>query len=62
MGKIKKSISEESRWREDPIEKRMVARRIEFVTADAARWVRVFPLSGTSIGGVGVDVAMEFAN
>ena len=40
----------------------LVACRSEFVTAEAARGVRVFPLNGPSIGGVGVDVATEFAS
>src|ERR1035438_955657 len=39
-----------------------VACRSEFVTADAAGGVRVLPLDGSSIGGVGVDVAAEFAS
>ena len=39
-----------------------MACRKEFVTAEAAGWVRIFPLNGTSIGGVGVDVATEFAS
>ncbi len=34
----------------------LVACRNEFITAE------VFPLNGTSIGGVGVDVATEFAS
>jgi len=40
----------------------LVACRSEFVTAEAAGGVRVFPLDGPSIGGVGVDVAAEFAS
>jgi predicted GNAT family acetyltransferase len=40
----------------------LVACRSEFVTAKAAGGVRVFPLDGTSIGGVSVDVATEFAS
>jgi hypothetical protein len=40
----------------------LVACRSEFVTANSAGGVRVFPLNGTSIGGVGVDVAAEFAS
>jgi hypothetical protein len=40
----------------------LVACRSEFVTADAAGGVRVFPLDGPSIGGVGVDIASEFAS
>ena len=39
-----------------------MACRSEFVTADAAGGVRVFPLDRASIGGVGVDVAAEFAS
>ncbi len=39
-----------------------MACRSEFVTADAAGGVRVFPLDRPSIGGVGVDVAAEFAS
>jgi len=42
--------------------KDLVACRNESVTAEAARGVRVFPLNGTSIGRVGVDVATEFAS
>jgi hypothetical protein len=42
--------------------KRLVACRSEFVTADAAGGVGVLPLDGPSIGGVGVDVAAEFAS
>ncbi len=40
----------------------LVACRSECVTADAAGGVRVFPLDRPSIGGVGVDVASEFAS
>ena len=39
-----------------------MACRSEFVTADAAGGVRAFPLDRPSIGGVGVDVASEFAS
>ena len=39
-----------------------MACRSEFVTADAAGRVRVFPLDRPSIGGVGVDVASEFVS
>ena len=39
-----------------------MACRSEFVTANAAGGVRVLPLDGSSIGGVGVDVAAEFAS
>ena len=46
----------------DPIELELVACRSEFVTADAAGGVGVFPLNGSSVGGVGVDVAAEFAS
>ena len=42
--------------------KMLVACRSEFVTADAAGGVRVFPVDRPSIGGVGVDVASEFAS
>src|SRR5271157_3106862 len=41
---------------------RLVACRSEFVTADAAGGVRVLPLDGPSIGGVGVDIAAELAS
>src|ERR1039457_6898735 len=40
----------------------LVACRSEFVTADAAGGVRVLPRDRPSIGGVGVDVASEFAS
>ena len=40
----------------------LVACRREFVTAEAAGRVRVFPLDRASIGGVGVDVAAKFAS
>src|SRR5208282_6789902 len=40
----------------------LVACRSEFVTTDAAGGVGVFPLDGPGIGGVGVDVAAEFAS
>ena len=40
----------------------LVACRSEFVTADAAGGVGVFPLDRPSIGGVGVDVAAKFAS
>ena len=40
----------------------LVACRSEFVTADAADGVRVFPLDRASIGGVGVDIAAELAS
>ena len=36
--------------------------RSEFVSAQAASGVRVFPLDRASIGGVGVDVTTEFAS
>ena len=36
--------------------------RIEFVSAQAAAGVRVFPLDRASVGGVGVDVTTEFAS
>ena len=39
----------------------LVACRSEFVTAEAAGWVGVLPLDGPCVGGVGVDVATEFA-
>ena len=39
-----------------------MACRSDFVTADAAGGVRVFPLDRPSIGGVGVDIASEFAS
>jgi len=39
-----------------------VACRSEFVTADAAGGVRVFPLDRPSIGRVCVDVAAEFTS
>jgi hypothetical protein len=39
-----------------------VACRSEFVTADAAGGVRVFPPDWPSIGRVCVDVASEFAS
>ena len=39
-----------------------MACRSEFVTTDAAGGVSVLPLDGASIGGVGVDVAAEFAS
>ena len=39
-----------------------MACRSEFVTADTAGGVRVFPLDRPSIGGVSVDVASEFAS
>src|ERR1035437_9466755 len=42
--------------------RQLVAGRSEFVTADTAGGVGVFPLDGPSIGGVGVDVASEFAS
>jgi hypothetical protein len=45
-----------------PARLRLVACRNEFVTAEAAGGVRVFPLDGPGIGGVGVDVAAEFAS
>jgi hypothetical protein len=40
----------------------LVACRSEFVTADPAGGVRVFPSDWPSIGGVGVAVASEFAS
>ena len=42
--------------------KTLVACRSDFVTADAAGGVRVFPLDRPSVGGVSVDVASEFAS
>ena len=41
---------------------KLVACRSEFVTADTAGGVRVFPLDRPSIGRVSVDVASEFAS
>jgi cytosine/adenosine deaminase-related metal-dependent hydrolase len=40
----------------------LVACRSEFVTADAAGGVRVLPLDGPSVGGVGVDITAKFAS
>jgi len=40
----------------------LVACRSEFVTADAAGGVGVFPLDRPSMGRVGIDVAAEFAS
>ena len=40
----------------------LVACRSEFVTTDSAGRIGVFPLDGSSIGGVGVDVAAELAS
>jgi len=40
----------------------LVACRSEFVTADAAGGVRVFPPDRPGVGGVCVDVASEFAS
>ena len=45
-----------------PYPELLVACRSEFVTADAAGGVRVLPLDGPSIGGVGVDIAAELAS
>ena len=39
----------------------LVACRSEFVTADAAGGVGVFPLDGPGMGGVGVDVAPKLS-
>ena len=39
-----------------------MACRSEFVTADVACGVRVFPVDRPSIRGVGVDVASQFAS
>ena len=39
-----------------------MACRSEFVTADAAGGVGVFLLDGPRIGGIGIDVAAEFAS
>ena len=46
----------------DHVRSLLVACRSEFVTADAAGGVGVFPLDRPSIGGVGVDVAAKFAS
>jgi 3-oxoacyl-[acyl-carrier protein] reductase len=40
----------------------LVACRGEFVTANTTGRVRVLPMDGASIGGVGVDVAAKFAS
>ncbi|MGB8063042.1 MAG: MFS transporter, partial [Candidatus Sulfotelmatobacter sp.] len=40
----------------------LVACRSEFVSAQPAAGVRVFPLDRVSVGGVGVDVTTEFAS
>jgi hypothetical protein len=42
--------------------RRLVDCRGEFVSAQAAAGVRVFPLDRASVGGVGVDVTTEFAS
>src|SRR6202035_1806252 len=55
------SIGIESRKQKD-CRTPLVACRSEFVTTDAAGGVSVLPLDGASIGGVGVDVAAEFAS
>ena len=39
---------------------RLVGCRIEFVSAQAARRVRVFPLDRAGVGRVGVDIATKF--
>ena len=53
----------ESRCRElGKTDCRLVACRSEFVTADAAGGVRVFPVDRLGVGGVCVDVASEFAS
>ena len=41
---------------------KLVACRREFVTADAAGGVGVFPLDRSGVGGISVDVAAEFAS
>lgn len=46
----------------DTMNRGLVACRSEFVTAGAAGGVGVFPLDGASMGGVGIDVAAEFAS
>ena len=43
------------------LQHRLVDCRSEFVSAQAAAEVRVFPLDRASVGGVGIDVATEFA-
>jgi hypothetical protein len=40
----------------------LVACRSEFVTADAAGGIGVFPLDRSGVGGISVDVAAEFAS
>jgi hypothetical protein len=45
-----------------PVWNTLVACRSEFITAEAAGGVGVFPLDRPSVGGVGVDVATEFAS
>ncbi|MGA7770758.1 MAG: hypothetical protein WCA27_31545, partial [Candidatus Sulfotelmatobacter sp.] len=45
-----------------PADVQLVACRSEFVSAQPAAGVRVFPLDRVSVGGVGVDVTTEFAS
>jgi len=45
-----------------PIYYGLVACRSEFVTADAAGGIGVFPLDRSGVGGISVDVAAEFAS
>ena len=40
----------------------LVTCRSEFVTADAAGGIGVFPLDRSGVGGISVDVAAEFAS
>lgn len=56
------SVKEVIAYKLFPSKAFLVACRSEFVTADAAGGVRVFPLDRTSVGGVGVDVAAKFAS
>ena len=41
---------------------KLVDCRSEFISSEVAARVRVFPLDWASVGGVGVDVATEFAS
>jgi hypothetical protein len=46
----------------EKVDMTLVDCRSEFVSAQAAAEVRVFPLDRASVGGVRVDVAAEFAS
>jgi len=61
-GKTVSEVHSGYAWEYDIDGRILVACRREFVTADAAGGIGVFPLDRSGVGGISVDVAAEFAS